>query len=203
MKLFSPKLFSPKFAMRCVFPIALTAGLALAPLASHAQVAGLTFSFAPPAQTVGIGGSADYTGIFSNTTTTNYFVTSGVYNFDTIGGSPLVSGFFNGDVNNGFSPFEILAGKTYTFSGVETLSADPSLGSGTYTGLVDFQGQTEADFRAGTAPDISLSSAPVTLIVDGGTPPVPEASTLVSLGLMLLLGGAGIWRGRRRGAAGV
>ncbi len=194
------KLFSTQFALQCAFPLALTAGLALAPLAGHAQVAGLTFSFAPAVQTVGIGGSTDYTGIFSNATTTDYFVTSGVYNFNTVGGSPLVSGFFNGDVNKGFGPLELLAGQTYTFTGVETLSADPALGPGSYTGSVNFQGKTAVDFRAGTGSDISLSSAPVTLRIDGGAPPpVPEASTVVSLSLLLLLGGAAAWRARRRG----
>ncbi len=192
------KLFSSKLALSCVFPLALTAGLALSPLTAHAQVAGLSFSFAPATQTVGIGGSADYSGVFTNATTTNYFVTGGVYFPSTFGGSPLISSFFNSD------PFEVFAGQTVTVGGVETLAADPSLGVGSYTGTVDFQGQTEADFRSGTGTDTTLSSAPLTLVIANGAPaPVPEASTVVSLGLLLLLGGAGVWRAQRRGAASV
>ncbi len=191
------KLFSTQFALQCAFPLALTTGLALAPLASHAQVAGLSFSFAPATQTVGIGGSADYNGVFTNATTTNYFVTGGTYFPSSFGGSPLITGFFNGDPNTGF--FEVFANQTLTVGGVETLVADPSLGVGSYNGAVDFQGETEADFRAGNGNNVTLSSAPLTLVIANDTPaPVPEASTLVSLGLMLLLGGAGVWRARRR-----
>lgn len=194
------KLFSSKLALSCVFPFALTAGLALAPLTAHAQVAGLSFSFAPATQTIGIGGSANYNGVFTNSTTTNYFVTGGTYFPSSFGGSPLIVGFFNGDA--AFNPFEVFAGQTLTVGGVETLVADPALGPGSYGGTVDFQGKTEADFRAGTGSDATLSSAPLTLVIANGTPPppVPEASTLVSLGLLLLLGSAGVWRAQR-GAA--
>lgn len=196
------KLFSSKLALSCVFPFALTAGLALAPLTAHAQVAGLTFLFFPSSQTASIGGSADYRGLFINSTTTNYFITGGTYFPSSLGGSPLITGSFNGDPNAGFGPFEVFAGQTLTIGGVETLVADPSLGVGSYGGAVDFQGKTEADFRAGTGSDATLSSAPLTLVIANGTPPppVPEASTLVSLGLLLLLGSAGVWRARR-GAA--
>ncbi len=41
-------------------------------------------------------------------------------------------------------------------------------------------------------------------VLTNGAPvnaPVPEASTTVSLGLLLLLGGAGLWRAKRRAAA--
>ena len=194
---------APRLASR-LLPLAALAGLALVPAAAHAQVAGLTFFFLPSGETVGIGGSADYRGVFGNMTTTNYFVTGGVYFPSTFGGSPLVSAFFNGDPNAGFSPFEVFAGQTLTVGGVETLVADPTLGVGSYNGAVDFQGQTEADFRSGAGTDTTLSSAPVTLVVANGAPaPVPEASTLVSLGLLLLLGSAGVWRARRRGASSV
>ncbi len=189
------------FSMQAMIPLALTAGLALAPLAAQAQVAGLTFSFLPAAQTVGVGGSADYTGQFTNTTNTDYFVTGGGYFPDATGGSPLVSGSFNGDPSNGNSPFDVMAGKTLTVTGVETLTADPSLGSGTYTGAVDFQGRTAADFLAGIGSDTTLSTAPVTLTVGPQTAPVPEASTTVSLGLLLALGLGGAWRATRRKAA--
>lgn len=182
-----------------LIPCALAFGLSLAAPAARAQVSGLTFTFAPAVQTVDVGGSADYTGLFSNTTLTNYFVTGGVYTPSTFGGSPLVFGFFNGDPSAANGPFEVLAGQTRTVGGVYTLSADPTLGAGTYTGAVDFQGQTEADFNSGTGTDMTLSTAPVSLTVrPQGVPAVPEASSLVSLGLLLALGGAGVWGARRR-----
>lgn len=164
---------------------------------AQAQVPGLSFQFTPPVETVGIGGSADYTGSFDNTTTTAYEVTLGDYSPDPATGSPLVTGFFDGDPSNNNAPFEVAAGQTVTVRGVFTLSADPSLGSGTYTGIVDFQGQTFADFQAGTGTDSTLASAPVTLIVQG-TAPVPEASTAVSFGLLLMLGMGGLVAGARR-----
>ena len=188
------------FSMQCMIPFALAAGLTLVPHAAHAQVPGLTFLFVPASQTVSMGGSANYTGQFTNTTTTDYFVTLGDYVPNSPGGSPLVTGFFNGDPNNGNSPFDVMAGKTLTISGVETLSADPSLGAGTYTGVVDFQGRTAADFLAGRGSDMTLSTAPITLIVSA--PAVPEVSTTVSLSLLLMLGLAGaVVSARRRKAA--
>lgn len=186
------------FSMPSMIPLALAAGLTLAPHAAHAQVAGLTFSFMPAVQTVGVGGSANYTGRFTNSTTTDYFVTLGDYIPDPAGGSPLVTGSFNGDPNNNNSPFDVMAGQTLTIPGVETLSADPSLGSGTYTGSVDFQGRTAADFLAGRGSDMTLSTAPITLIVSALA--VPEASTTVSLGLLLVLGGL-VVSARRRSKA--
>ncbi len=188
------KIFSAPRLSR-LMPLAALAGMVLLPAAAHAQVAGLSFSFAPSTQTVGVGGSANYTGIFSNATTTNYFVTLGNYSISD-GFSP-VTGYFNGDPDTG-GPLEVLAGQTLTVGGVETLLADPTLGPGSYTGTVDFLGRTEADFRAGTGSDITLSSAPITLNIEGGPAPVPEASTVVSLSLLLLLGGASAWRARRR-----
>lgn len=196
MNIFSNIFPAPRLSR--LVPLAALAGLALLPAAAHAQVAGLSFSFLPATQTVAIGGSADYNGVFTNATSTNYFVTGGTYFPSSFGGSPLVTAFFNGDPNNNFGPVEVFAGKTVTIGGVETLVADPSLGVGSYSGVVDFQGQTEADFKSGTGSDITLSSAPLTLMIANDTPaPVPEASTLVSLGLLLLLGGAGVWRARR------
>ena len=178
-----------------LLPLAFAAGLLFAPPAAQAQVAGLTFSFLPSVQTVAVGGSADFTGQFVNLTTTSYFVTLGDYSADVLGGSPLVTGFFNGDPNALNGAFEVPAGQTVTLSGVETLSADPSLSSGTYTGTVDFQGHA-----AGASADTTLGTAAATLIV-AAPQAVPEASTTASLGLLLALGMGGMAVAARRRSA--
>lgn len=173
---------------------ALAASLALAAPAAHAQ--SFTFAFSPQTGKTTPGGSADYTGVFTNNTGSDYYITGGTYN-----GSPLITGFFNGDTVKGdpiTGALEVLNGKTGTVSAVYTLAADPSLTPGVYPGSVDFSGETASDYDAFQAggPDNSavLGSAPLMLTIPPAA--VPEASSVVSLGLLLVLGGAVLSRRR-------
>lgn len=183
----------PKLSHLCPL-LVLAAGIA--PQAAHAQA--FTFAFSPDTQTAAPGGTADYTGVFTNHTGSDYYVTGGTYN-----GNPLITGFFNGDTVNGdpaTGAFEVLNGQTDTVTAVFTLSADSSLTPGVYPGSVDFSGETSADYVAFQAggPDNSavLGSAPLTLAVSPAA--VPEASSAASLGLLLGLGGVFLCVRRRK-----
>ncbi len=176
--------------------LALAGGLALAPHAARAQ--SFTFAFSPSTQTAAPSGSADFTGVFINSTGSDYFITGG-----TFSGDPRISAFFNGDLVRGnptTGAFEVLNGQTATVSAVFTLSADMSLPAGTYPGAVDFSGETAADyavFQGGGMDNSSvLGNAPLSLRV--AAPAVPEASTKVSLSLLLALGLGGLVVSARR-----
>lgn len=181
-------------------PLALAATLAALTLGgapAHAQ--SFTFSFSPVTGTAAPGGTASYTGIFDNQTATDYFITGATFTSADPNSGGL-QGFFNGDPANGdpaTGAFEVFSHTTQTVGSVFQLALDPSLPAATYNGTVTFVGQTASDFQGGSGSDAALGDAALTLHAAGGAAPVPEASSVVSLGLMLAAGAVLVLRRRR------
>lgn len=162
------------------------AGLALAPVAAHAQA--FTVTFAPATQTVLPGFSTTFSGTITNTTATSLYI-----NGDNI--DPLAPGLTTDDMPfyNTFGPNPVLlgAGQTYALTDLFTVT-DTTAAIGAYQGQYTIYG--------GLDPTAADQTGFQTFTVNVPQAPVPEASTSVSLAV-LLTGGAAMWAFKRRKAA--
>ena len=174
---------------RFLIPLFAPAALCVILVAAPAAQAQVVFQLTPPAQIGSPGDTLHFTGILTN------LGASTVYLFGdsaTLTGPGLTlddTPFFNGPTS--LAPMGE-AGDTYQGGffdvGIDSLTAVP----GVYTGTFALTGGADP---SSTDP---LVSQDFTVIVPGtDAAPVPEASTLVSLGLMLLLGGGALWNARR------
>lgn len=178
---------------RVLIPLFAPAALCVMLIATPAAQAQVVFQLTPPAQVGNPGDTLHFTGILTN------LGTSTVYLF---GDSATLTGpgltlddtpfFLDGPTS--LAPMGE-DGDTYQGGffdvNIDSLTAVP----GVYTGTFALTG---GDDPSSTDP---LASQDFRVTVPGSNnAPVPEASTLVSLGLMLLLGGAGVWGARRTDA---
>lgn len=158
----------------------------LAPFAAHADNLSLVFTSAT--QTVAPSGTVTFSGKITNTSTATVFVNNDSFNVD-----PLLSyddtAFFSA------TPFSLAAGASYPLSGSAnlfdiTLGSTATLGS-TYTGTFTILGGADA-----AAQDTqSITKFSVTAAA------VPETSTTLSFGLLLVGGGLLAVARRKRSAA--
>lgn len=162
------------------------AGLALAPAAAHAQA--FTMAFAPATQTVLPGFSTTFSAAITNTTADDLYI-----NGDSI--DPLGSGLSTDDTpfynTFGNTPVLLGAGQVYTLTDLFTVT-DTTAAIGTYQGQYTIYG--------GADPTASDQIGFQTFNVSVPLSPVPEASTSVSLAV-LLAGGAAAWAFQRRKSA--
>ena len=163
------------------------AALALAPAAAHAQA--FTVTFAPATKTVLPGFSTTFSGTITNTTASALYI-----NGDSV--DPLASGlsvddtpFYNTFL--GGNPVLLGAGQTYALTDFFTVT-DTTAAIGAYQGQFTIFG--------GADPITSNQSGFQTFQVNVPLAPVPEASTSLSLAV-LLAGGAAMWAFKRRRSA--
>ena len=146
---------------------------------AHAQ---LTLTLTPSAQTA--PGVFAFSGTLSNPTTGDLALYSDEYKFDTlVAGLSLDDSPFNTN-----APTDLPAGMSYTGL-LFNVFADPTVAPDTYGGTFSVTDGNPLDKPA---------SSPFSVTVLPSTPAVPEASTTVSLGLLLALGLGGIVVARRR-----
>lgn len=174
--------------------VGLAALMTLAAGKAQAQVP-FTITFAPDTLIASPSDLVYYTATFANTSATDYFVDGASFN-SSAPNAGLLQGFFNGDPNTG--AFEVLGNASETIPDVFALQLDPMQPSGMYQGFVTFTGQATTDYPNGD--DIELGTGSITLNVPAA---VPEASTTVSFGLLLMLGlgGMAVAAKRKKSAA--
>jgi len=171
--------------MRSLFALPASAVLVfclLAPPAAHAQAAPdpLTLTLTSPDQ-AGVAGSIfTFAGTLSNPTAGTVFLN---------GGTPTLNGPLS--VTTDSSPFDSapislapagMAGNAYT-GDFFSVTAGASTAPGTYFGFFTVQGGAD-----GNVAD-ELASTPFSVTVLAQPAAVPEASTTISFGLLLALGG--------------
>ena len=174
--------------------LAAGAGLLLAASASHAQspFQPLQVDFAPIVETVLPGGTVSFSGTITNTTSSSVFITG-----DTI--DPLATGLTTDDTPfyNTFvagAPVELASFQTYTYTDLFNVTADPGVAGGLYKGAFTVYGGATP-----TSQDVSGTS---NFYVRVPAPAVPEASSVVSLGLLLAGGlSAAAFKSRKRVSA--
>jgi len=148
-----------------------------------------TITFTPATMSANPNDLVYYSATFTNTSATNYFVTGASFNSSSLN-SGLLQGFFNGDPVNGdpnTGVFKVLGNSSKKIADVFALQLDPTQPNGTYKGFVTFTGQGAAVYPNGN--DVELGNANLTLNVPAA---VPEASSAVDLGLLLVLVGGSI-----------
>ena len=167
-----------QFAPIAILPAALLVFLA-PPQVAHAQ---LVLKLAPSAQVA--PGTFAFSGTLSNPTTGDLALYSDGYKFDNLAaGLSLDDSPFNTN-----APTDLPAGQSYTGL-LFNVSVDPTVAPGTYGGTFSVTDGNPLDKPA---------SDTFSVTVPPSTPAVPEASTTVSLGLLLALGLGGIAVTRRR-----
>lgn len=161
--------------------------LCLSPAARAADPStAFQFAFAPATQNVSVGSPATFSASITNTTGSDLYI-----NGDAL--DPLATNLTTDDTPffNTFlagTPVQLGAGQTYSFTDLFTVT-DDGAAFGSYTGRFTVYGGTTLD-----AQDFSGSQ---TFTVQA----VPEASTLVSLGLMLGLGAVAMTVRKKKAAS--
>ena len=162
------------------------AALVLAPAIVHAQAFSITF--VPAAQSVLPGMTATFSGTIKNATMTDLYINS-----DAI--DPLSAGLTADDApfrnTFGGTPVKLGAGQTYALTSLFTVT-DISAPVGSYLGQFTVYG--------GTEPSSSDQSGFKEFTVLVPQAPVPEASTSVSLAILLAAGAAVLALKRRKPA---
>ena len=157
----------------------------LAPFAAHAG--NLSLVFTPATQTVAPSGTVTFSGIITNTSTATVFV-----NNDSINKDPLLS--YDDTAFLSITQFSLAPGAKYPVSGSAnlfdiTLDSTATLGS-TYTGTFTILGGAD-----NAAQDTqSITNFSVTAAA------VPETTTTLSFGLLLVSGGLLAVKMRKRSA---
>ena len=151
------------------------------------------FVFTPAKQKVSPNMPATFSASITNTTTDALYI-----NGDAL--DPLASGLTADDTSffNTFlvgAPVQLGAGQTYSFTDLFTVT-DDGAALDSYTGRFTLYGGTTLD-----AQDFSGSQTFTVQTVPDRVQAVPEASTWVSLGLMLMLGTVAV-TARKKKAAG-
>lgn len=161
--------------------------LIFAPAIAHAQAFSITLL--PAVQSVLPGASATFSGTIKNTTMSGLYINSDEFN-------PLNSGLFASDVpfqnTFGGAPVLLGAGQTYALTDLFTITnmdapAGSYLGQFTVSGGTDPASRDQSGFKE------------FTVLVPNA--PVPEASTSVSLAIMLAAGAAVLALKGRKSAA--
>ncbi len=182
-----------KLVTRLFSLAALLATLAAAP-AAHAQ---LTFSLTPASQAGNPGDTLHFTGMLSNTSTTDTVSLAGgdTVNFNAPGLTLDDTPFFNnapatlqtaGSVDGNNNSTDSFTGDFFDVKIANDGTAVPGTFFGTFT-VNATDNATGAD--ASVSQDFSVTVDPS---------PVPEASTTVSFGLLLLLGLGGVVIAKKR-----
>ena len=165
---------------------ALTIGLAAAPV--HAQ---LLLGLTPQAQSGTLGDTLLFSGTLSNPTTSEVFLNGESLTFD----APVTGLSLDGSAFLNNAPISLSASgggnDTYT-DGFFSVFVAPSAAAGTYTGTFAVLGGADGNAQTTVASQRFF----VTVTPNGA--PVPEASTTVSLGLLLGLGGLMLHARRRK-----
>ena len=157
----------------------------LAPFAAHAG--NLSLVFTPANQTVAPSGTVTFSGIITNTSTATVFVNNDSFNVD-----PLLS--YDDTAFLSAGQFSLAPGASYPLSGSAnlfdiTLDSKATLGS-TYTGTFTILGGAD-----NAAQDTqSITNFSVTAAA------VPETTTTLSFGLLLVSGGLLAVKMRKRSA---
>lgn len=162
-------------------PAALLAALVVAPAASAQLVLNLT----PPSQAGTAPGTFLFTGTLTNPTASDVNLYSDLYQFNV-----PAAGLSLDDSPFGSAPAALPAGMSYT-GGFFSVSVDPTTAPGTYSGTFSITDGNPLDGPVASK-DFFVT------VVPSSSPAVPEASTTVSLGLLLALGLGGIVITRRR-----
>ncbi len=190
------KLFLPS-ALALAGTLAL--GLAVAP--AHAQ---LVITSAPTVtQSITLGGFTSYSATLRNDfTSAVYFLGDNTDFTFAPGPTEFAPASSNNTVVLDDTPYfnfvgtSLGAGQSQTFT-LFNVAAGTAATTGTYQGFFTIQGSTDP-----SGDPIDLATQNFQTIVTPGVAPVPEASTLVSLGLMLALGmGGTVVAARKRKAA--
>jgi hypothetical protein len=186
----TPKAFQLKALVSALPAFAvLLATLAAAP-AAHAQ---LTLTLTPASQAGPAGSTFHFTGTLTNPTASEVFLNGDTPTFNgpgSIDDSPFLNNapgslmpMGSTDPNTG-APTDSFTGSLFD------VTLDPSAAPGTYFGTFEVQGgPTVNDQGVVASEDFSVTVEP---------PAVPEASTTVSLGLLLALGLGGVVVSARR-----
>ncbi len=173
-----------RFVFPLFAPVALCAMLLTAP-AAQAQ---LTLTLTPPNQVGAAGSAFTFSGTLANPTASSVFLNGDSLTFNGPGTTDD-SAFFNN------APFSLdpLGSGTDSYTGsLFTVTLDPAAAPGSYFGTFAVLGGAD-----GSAMDTVATQDFSVTIPGDAPPPVPEASTAVSLSLLILLGGAGVWKARR------
>lgn len=159
--------------------------------AAHAQAPyPLSLTFTSPNQTVGPGGALHFTGTLTNTSSSLVFLNSDSVSFNapvaglTLDDSPFLTN----------APMFLAAGpigSSYTGDFFDVM-VSPSAVAGTYQGTFDVLGGGDTGTYDIVGSQTFFVSVPEA---------VPEASTTVSMGLLLALGGGGLMIAKRRRTA--
>ena len=160
--------------------------LAAAPSA-HAQSVLLTF--VQPQQSVSPGSPVTFSGTITNNSANDEYLNG----FD-FGAGPDFGGVgltANADTFFNITPYKLLAGASTGIISLFTVTADPGTPAGSYLNVFNIEGGTTA------GDNTQLGGAEFTVNVPRGAP-VPEASTTLSLGLLLALGLGGVAAAKRR-----
>lgn len=185
------------------FALAGTLALGLAVAPAHAQ---LVITSAPTVtQSIALGGFTSYSATLQNNfSSAVYFLGDNTDFTFAPGPTEFAPASSMQTVVLDDAPFANLylagaslgAGQSQTFT-LFTVAAGTAATTGTYNGFFTIQGSTDPN---GFPRDLATQN--FTTIVTNGTAPVPEASTLVSLGLMLALGmGGTVLAARKKKAA--
>ena len=173
---------SPAFAASALVLV----GLAAAP-AAHAQ---LLFTLTPAGLAGTPGSTLQYAGTLSNTSTTDTVFLNGDSPTLNAPGLTLDAGPFEGNAPLSLGP--VGSGSDIYSGGFFDISIDPAAQPGTYVGTFAIQGGADGDAQDTVAThDFSVTVLPAA---------VPEASSVVSLGLLLMLGLGGVVVARRKTA---
>lgn len=175
-----------------LFPVAvLLATLALTP-AAHAQ---LVLDLTPPGQAGPVSSVFNFSGTLINPTSDEVFLNgdSLTFNGPASGLSLDDSPFFN---NAPLSLTGTGSGGDVYSGGFFSVSIASNAAAGTYFGTFSILGGADANAQD----TVATQDFSVTVTGRADPAPVPEASSVVSLGLLLLLGAGGVFAARRRPA---
>ena len=168
--------------------------LPLALLAAPAQ-AQLTLNLTPAAQVGAIGDTLNFTGTLSNPTLDTVFLNSDSFSFS--GPAPDDSPFLNAPLSlDPVGTTDMNGNPTDSYTGgFFNVTLDSSVAPGTYLGTFSILGGADSN----AADTVATEDFSVTVLPAA----VPEASSLVSLGVLLALGLGGlvISAKRRKSAA--
>lgn len=160
--------------------LAAAGALLLAGSAAHAQspFQPIQVDFAPIVETVTPGSTVTFAGTITNTTGSSIFITEDIID-------PFASGLTTDDTPfadtfAAGAPVELASFQTYFYTDLFTVSADSGVAPGLYKG--------EFTVFGGSAPLADDVSGTSDFYVRVPTPAVPEASSVVSFGLLLLGG---------------
>ena len=167
-----------------ILPAAVLACLLAAP-AAHAQ---LDLTFTPPARVAAPGSTFTFTGTLANNSGSTVFLNGDSLSLNGPGLTSDDSPFLSN------APLSLANGDSYS-GDFFSVSVDPATPAGTYFGTFAVTGGAD-----GSAQD-TVASQDFSVQVTSGSAPVPEASSVASLGLLLALGLGGVAVARRRKAA--